>query len=546
MHLLERPGGSSRLILGGYNVGDTDARTRSVTEKAVLPSRFETTTSSHRRADARSSGVACPIAPGAAGDRSTGVPPPSYVRSLRRFARGLVALDMAVMAASFALTWGFWQRVIGTARPPGQAAISLALASAPVLTVVWMVALALAGSYHHRHLAGGSEEFRRAGRGTFVAALVAATGCFLFNIDVSRAFLLGTFLVGAPLLLSGRAAARTWLQRRRLKTGAYLHRVLAAGSPSALEELAETLQREKHVGYRIVACVLTDRPDEDAALPAPVVGSIDQLTRTATNLGADSIMVTAGADLSLREIAWELEGTEIDLVVVPRVADVAAARLRLRPLAGLPLLHVGQPQAARAAQWPKRIFDVVGAGTALILAAPLMLVIAALIKLHDGGPVLYRQPRVGVRGRRFGCWKFRSMAVDAEQIEAELRAHYGHEGALFKLEHDPRITPIGRLIRRYSLDELPQLFNVLDGTMSLVGPRPQQQWEVDTYTARARRRLHVRPGMTGLWQVSGRSRLSWEDAIRLDLYYRDNWSMSADMLIIAKTVRAVLRRDGAY
>ena len=167
------------------------------------------------------------------------------------------------------------------------------------------------------------------------------------------------------------------------------------------------------------------------------------------------------------------------------------------------------------------------------------------VKLDDGGPVLFRQPRVGLNGKRFGCWKFRSMVTDAEQIDAALRSEYDHE-VLFKLEDDPRVTAIGRFLRRYSLDELPQLFNVLGGSMSLVGPRPHLPLEVDAYAEMARRRLHVRPGMTGLWQVSGRSNLSWQESVRLDLYYRDNWSMFTDVVIIGKTIKAVLAKDGAY
>ena len=218
----------------------------------------------------------------------------------------------------------------------------------------------------------------------------------------------------------------------------------------------------------------------------------------------------------------------------------------MRPVAGLPFLHVEEPQARQAGGWAKRLFDIVGASVGVVLTFPLMLVVAACISLGDGGPVLHRQVRVGLDGSVFGLWKFRSMSVDADKREAELRAESGHEGALFELEHDPRITRVGRVLRRYSLDELPQLFNVLNGTMSLVGPRPHQEWEVETYSETARRRLTVRPGMTGLWQVSGRSRLTWEEALRLDLYYRDNWSMLVDLTIRAKTVKAVVGRDGAY
>jgi exopolysaccharide biosynthesis polyprenyl glycosylphosphotransferase len=257
-------------------------------------------------------------------------------------------------------------------------------------------------------------------------------------------------------------------------------------------------------------------------------------------------MVAGGDEMELRDIAWALEGQAIDLIVVPHLADVSGSRMKMRPVGGLPLLHVEEPQAIRAGEWPKRVFDVVGALVALVFLGPLMVLVALLIKLADGGPVFYRQPRVGLHGQLFQVWKFRSMTVDAERVDAQLRSQHGYTEGLFKLESDPRVTRIGRFIRRCSIDELPQLFNVIGGTMSLVGPRPHMLIEVETYTDVARRRLAVRPGMTGLWQVSGRSNLSWSDAVRLDLYYRDNWSLVWDIGIILKTVKAVLSRDGAY
>jgi exopolysaccharide biosynthesis polyprenyl glycosylphosphotransferase len=218
----------------------------------------------------------------------------------------------------------------------------------------------------------------------------------------------------------------------------------------------------------------------------------------------------------------------------------------MRPVAGLPLLHVEQPQAGEAGGLAKRLFDLVGAVAALTLLSPVMLVVAIAIWSEDHGPVFFKQPRIGRDGHTFDCFKFRSMFVNADRMEQRLREQMGHTGALWKMEQDPRITRVGRFIRRYSIDELPQLFNVVLGEMSLVGPRPQQAWEVETYTEWEGRRLRVRPGMTGLWQVSGRSQLSFDEAIRLDLYYVDNWSLMSDLIIMAKTVRAVLGSAGAY
>ncbi|MBI5027854.1 MAG: sugar transferase, partial [Actinobacteria bacterium] len=217
-----------------------------------------------------------------------------------------------------------------------------------------------------------------------------------------------------------------------------------------------------------------------------------------------------------------------------------------RPVAGLPLVDVDRPQAVEAARWVKRTFDVLGSAVLLLLAAPVMGLVALAIRLEDGGPIMFRQPRVGLRGEVFECLKFRSMCVDAEERLAALVAQNEGAGPLFKMTQDPRITRVGRFIRRFSLDELPQLWNAFRGDMSLVGPRPALPKEVAEYDSDARRRLDVRPGLTGLWQVSGRSNLSWEETVRLDLYYVDNWSMVQDLMILAKTAKAVVGSSGAY
>jgi exopolysaccharide biosynthesis polyprenyl glycosylphosphotransferase len=284
-------------------------------------------------------------------------------------------------------------------------------------------------------------------------------------------------------------------------------------------------------------------------LPVPCLGSVEDTRRACEELGADTVLVARGGYSSssdLRRIAWDLSDSDIDLVVVPSLTDIAGPRIHMRPVAGLPLLHIEGPQADEAGGFDKRLFDIAGSLALLVILAPLMLLVAVSIWLEDRGPVLYRQLRIGRDGQGFDCFKFRSMYVGADDLEAELRACASHDGALFKHPRDPRVTAVGKFIRRYSLDELPQLLNVLRGEMSLVGPRPQQLWEVETYDDSAKRRLLVRPGMTGLWQVSGRSSLSWDEAVRLDLYYVDNWSMLTDLAIMSKTVKAVLSSEGAY
>jgi exopolysaccharide biosynthesis polyprenyl glycosylphosphotransferase len=243
---------------------------------------------------------------------------------------------------------------------------------------------------------------------------------------------------------------------------------------------------------------------------------------------------------------WDLEGLNVRAIVVPSLTDVSSERLKVRPVAGLPLVHVDAPRAVHASHWAKRAFDIVGSLGLMVLLSPVLLATAIAVKFHDGGPVLFRQTRIGRDGRPFSCLKFRSMVMEAERLLSDLEVNHERSSVLFKMVDDPRVTRPGKLIRRLSIDELPQLWNVLRGQMSLVGPRPPLPHEAASYGSDMRRRLRVRPGMTGLWQVSGRSDLSWDETVRLDLYYVDNWSMVQDLNILVRTVSAVLGSRGAY
>ena len=458
---------------------------------------------------------------------------------------GLVALDASLIVLAMVAAW-LLRELVPNVPQAASGGMVLAAWAAPWILLTWLVLLLLNGTYSRRLIWTGTEEFRNSVQAAVVTGLLISTGAYFAESELSRGFLVGTFVIGGMMILLARYAVRKWVHRRRI-AGEMRERVLIVGSGGAINEVAGMLSRAEHLGYEITACTLPEWAQEsDEELPAPEVGTVHTLPAVCDKLNISTVMVAGGADVNLREIAWKLEGRDIDLVVVPRLADVAGTRLHMRPVAGLPMLHVEEPQASQAGDWPKRVFDIFGAIATLLVLSPVFLVVAALIKLDDGGPVFYRQDRIGLNGDRFKCWKFRSMSVDADKIDAQLRVEHGHTEGLFKLQRDPRVTRIGRFIRRFSIDELPQLFNVVEGTMSLVGPRPHLPVEVETYDDRVRRRLHVRPGMTGLWQVSGRSNLSWDDSVRLDLYYRDNWSMVGDFIIMAKTVRAVLTRDGAY
>jgi exopolysaccharide biosynthesis polyprenyl glycosylphosphotransferase len=431
----------------------------------------------------------------------------------------------------------------------GTAGARLIATATPWIIGTWFAALVAQGAYWSRHFGAGPDEYRAVSTASLITASLVGIACYLLQLQLSRGFVAMTFLIGTPLLLAERYTVRKFVHRMRVQ-GRLLHRVIAVGGPSGISEVVDALRRNEFIGYRVVgACVPAGIQPELDRFPVPVLGTVADARRLCDELGADTVLVARGGyetSQELRRIAWALEGSSIDLIVVPSLTDIAGPRIHMRPVAGLPLLHVEQPQAGEAGGLPKRLFDVVFASLALLVFSPLLLAVAAIVKLQDGGPVFFRQSRVGREGTPFGMIKFRSMVIDAESRLDDLRALNEFDDVLFKMKEDPRITRVGRFLRRYSVDELPQLFNVIRGEMSLVGPRPPLPSEVDRYAVDVHRRLLVRPGLTGLWQVSGRSGLSWDESVRLDLYYVDNWSMLSDLVIIAKTVRAVLGSAGAY
>ncbi|HEX8507907.1 MAG TPA: sugar transferase, partial [Propionibacteriaceae bacterium] len=329
-----------------------------------------------------------------------------------------------------------------------------------------------------------------------------------------------------------------------------VRRVIVVGSTYAAADLSAVLEREVHAGMQVIGvCVPAAEVARAQDAGLTVLGDLDRVPALIREFGADAVAVTGGEATRhhyLRELSWALEGAGVELLVHPGLIEVAGPRMHIRPYVGLPLLHVEQPHFTGWRRIIKRGADISFTGLGLLLAAPVLLAIAAAIKLSDGGPVIFRQTRVGLDGSTFTMFKFRSMHIDAESRLADLRANNPQLGAMFKLADDPRITTVGRFLRRFSLDELPQLVNVLAGSMSLVGPRPPLQSEVDQYEDHARRRLLVTPGLTGLWQVSGRSLLSWEETVRLDLRYIENWTLTLDLLIMWKTLFAVVARRGAF
>jgi exopolysaccharide biosynthesis polyprenyl glycosylphosphotransferase len=419
----------------------------------------------------------------------------------------------------------------------------------PLIMGGWLLALWLVGGYSRDVFGVGTDEYKRVLNASVLAAGLVGVGAYLAKFPLSRGFFLLIFAIGIPALILGRFLLRRALYAARVH-GALQQRVVIAGTPSHVDEVAKVLRRETWLGYHVVGALVPDGQGSGETVDGiPVIGTPDQLLRAVDMAEADVIFVAGGALDSagqLRRIAWDLEDRDVQVVVAPSVTDVSAERVKVRPVGGLPLMHIDKPRAVHASRAGKRCFDVAGSAALLVLFAPLLLVSALWIKLHDGGPVLFAQERAGRDGSTFRCLKFRSMVVDAEARLAELHARTGYEDGLFKMEGDPRVTRPGRWLRRYSIDELPQLVNVLRGEMSLVGPRPPLPTEVARYASDTVRRLRVRPGMTGLWQVSGRSDLAFDEAIRLDLYYVDNWSMLQDLTILARTLGAVVGSRGAY
>ncbi|MEO6999858.1 MAG: sugar transferase, partial [Terracoccus sp.] len=418
------------------------------------------------------------------------------------------------------------------------------------ILVLWMVVLGINGAYARSHLGVGTSEYAKVIFASGMAAGLIGISSYLTRFNLSRGFFVLLFVVGVPSLLLWRFAARRAIhdahRRGRLTT-----RVLLAGAASHVDDVATVLERESWLGYDIVGALVpepTHRTTTDHGVR--VVGDTSVISAAALDLGADLVVFTEGAFPSatdFRRIAWDLEGRHVQMAVVPSLSDISSGRMAMRPVGGLPLVHVEEPQSLGASRTSKRLFDIVGATVALLLASPVLAAFAIAIKRGDGGPVLFRQTRVGRDGQLFECLKFRSMVVDAEsELASVSHLNANAEGVLFKAQHDPRVTKVGQLIRRFSIDEIPQFVNVLRGDMSLVGPRPALPAEVSRYNPDVQRRLHVRPGLTGLWQVSGRSDLSWDDTVRLDLYYVDNWSMVQDLTIMARTARAVVRSTGAY
>jgi len=467
----------------------------------------------------------------------------------RRLRRALVVGDLVAIAVAIAAAWALRLGFDGAnALDPALRWWYVLLTV--VLAVAWPAALAMARSRDRRVMGQGTGEARRVFAATWRLFAIFAVAGYLLRVEVGRTFLAIAAPLGLALLLAWRGIARRYLRKARA-AGQGLRDVVVVGPREKVARIKEMIGDGTVSGYRLVGVCVPNGPVEpdEHVEGVPVLGDIDDVRLVAETRGARMVLVT-GSDAvcsqTVRRIGWDLEGTGIDLALSVALVDVAGPRVTVQPVGGLPWVFVDEPRFTGWRYVAKNVVDFVGTSLIALALSPVLLAVAGIIKVTSPGPVLYRQERIGKDGKPFPMLKFRSMVVDADKRLAEVLAAEGREvGMFYKPVNDPRVTPIGRFIRRYSIDELPQLFNVLRGEMSLVGPRPQIQAEVDLYDRAAFRRLRVKPGLTGLWQVSGRSDLTPEESIRLDVRYVENWSGLTDLAILARTAKAVVAGEGA-
>lgn len=416
------------------------------------------------------------------------------------------------------------------------------------LPLIWLLTLVFAGAYDSRFIGVGTDEFRRVlNAGAFLVAAVAILS-YASKIDLARAYVAIALPSVTLFDLLARYAIRKQLHRAR-SLGLCMRKVVVVGHAAVVADIVTVLRRQTYHGLSVVAACVADTVPPGLLDDVPVTPGLDGVADVVSQYDADTVAVLACPEMAgarLADLAWDLEKSGTELCVAPALLDVAGPRTTIRPTAGLPLLYLDHPEFSGARLIIKSVFDKVFALVALIAAAPAFAVIALAIKVDDGGAVLFKQTRVGKDGRAFRVYKFRTMVPDAEALKASLARQNQQEWPLFKIRRDPRMTRLGAWLRRWSLDELPQFLNVLAGEMSLVGPRPALPEEAAMYGDHVRRRLAVKPGMTGLWQVNGRSELSWDESVRLDLRYVENWSLMLDLQILWKTWAAVVRGWGAY
>jgi exopolysaccharide biosynthesis polyprenyl glycosylphosphotransferase len=467
------------------------------------------------------------------------VPPLGSRVAERRHLRHVAVMDVstAYTASALALVLRFGTQGVATSH----------LVTGVTLPLVWLLLLRWARAYELRFLHTAGEESHRILQASAGLVLATAFVSYAFKLELARGYVLPLVVIITSATLSGRWLLRERLAVLRSKGAGWMLKVIVGGDPDEVDRVVATVAANPHAGFEVAGVCLSEPPRQ--AYAVPVTLGLDAVAQTASAAGADAVVILpckSFGPVDVRRLGWQLGAADIHLMVGPALTDIARQRTTVTPIGSMSLVHVHPAELTGGRRLVKGGFDRLVALISLMLVFPFLLLAMVAVKLETPGPALFRQERVGWQDRRFKVVKLRTMVIDAEERRSELLDHNEADGALFKIADDPRITPLGRLLRRYSIDEVPQLVNVLLGQMSLVGPRPALVSEVEQYVADERRRLVVKPGLTGLWQVSGRSDLPWEESVRLDLKYVDNWSIALDLRIIWKTVRAVVSGKGAY
>ena len=457
---------------------------------------------------------------------------------LVRYTVGLVAGDVAAAGVAVSVGLGLGALTAGS------------VAAALGFVVLWPLLVAGAGGYAERRLGTGTSEYRR----VLLGGLLALSALSVASAALPQVSLRTLVLAAAPLATALTLVCRLWLRTRlhaARRNSRMTKRVVVIGREASVVDLVRRLRRDKAAGLSVVgACV--PQPWQSRLLAGEgvlLLGGLDDAVTALEQVKADAVLVAPASETAgqfLRNLSWRLEGTNIEVLVSPGVIEVAPQRMQVRPTMSFPLIQVREPVFRGTPRVVKSLFDRTMAAVLLVAGLPVFALLALAVRCSSPGPVFYRHRRVGMRGQEFDLLKFRSMVIDADERMAALMAMNEGNEVQFKMRRDPRVTWVGQFLRRSSLDELPQLINVLRGDMSIVGPRPHVTREVEQYGADMHRRLLVKPGITGLWQVSGRSDLSWDESVELDVRYVENWSLSLDLSIIWRTARAVIRASGAY
>ncbi|MDJ0312344.1 sugar transferase [Arthrobacter sp. H35-D1] len=455
-------------------------------------------------------------------------------------------ITVIVVYVAFAARFSF----AGTAGP---STTTLQYAGLGLLIVaLWNLDLEIFRTRERTVVGAGAAEYRRVLNSTLRSFGAPAIVLIVFDLQLVRGFFAVALPLGICLLVASRWMWRNWLGRQRAR-GRSLSGAVVVGEAKDVRYVITQLSRNLSAGYKVAGVALTT-PQDQIRLQAPwhevpEMANSEDIASTVKRTGAQTVIVAGklpGGPAAVQELGWRLGDMSCELVLASSLTNVAGPRVHFRPVEGLPLMHVELPQYSGGKHVIKRAMDVVLSAVALLLLAPLLGALALIVRLDSHGPSFFHQERVGRNGKPFTMVKFRSMVSNAEQLREQLAEANEGSGVLFKLSSDPRVTRAGQWMRRYSLDELPQFWNVLLGHMSLVGPRPPLATEVAGYERPTHRRLLIKPGITGLWQINGRSDLEWNEAVRLDLYYVENWSLTGDTIILWRTFKAVYRSTGAY